>query len=60
MNHVHQPAAEPAAQSATQRLAAFTLALLLTLGMFASVDHLATSEPTASQLARAEAAAARS
>jgi len=51
---------QPAAQSATQRLTAFTLALLLTLGMFASVDHLATSEPTASQLARAEAAAARS
>jgi hypothetical protein len=60
MNHVHQSAAEPAAQHATQRLAAFTLALLLTFGMFASVDHLATSEPAASQLARAEAAAARS
>ena len=47
-------------QHTTQRLAAFTLAVLMTLCMFATVDHLATSEPGAAQLARTDAAAARS
>ena len=47
-------------QNTTQRFAAFTLALLMTLCMFATVDHLATSEPGAAQMARIEAAAARS
>ena len=47
-------------QHTTQRFAAFTLALLMTLGMFVTVDRLATSEPGAAQMARAEAAAARS
>ncbi len=45
---------------AAHRFAAFTLAMLMTLGMLASVEHLATSEPGAAQLARAEATAARS
>lgn len=44
----------------TQRFAAFTLALLMTLGMLATVDHLATSEPGAAQMARAEAMNSRS
>ena len=42
-------------QAAAQRLTAFSLALVMTLAMLASVDHLATSEPAAAQLARAEA-----
>ena len=39
-------------QALTQRLSAFTLALVMTLGMLSTVDLLATSEPGAAQLAR--------
>ncbi|MBI5719755.1 MAG: hypothetical protein HZC37_18955 [Burkholderiales bacterium] len=46
-------------QAALQRLTAFSLALLMTLGMLGTVDHLATSDPTPAQLARAAAEAAR-
>jgi hypothetical protein len=41
------------------RFTAFTLALVMTLGMLGTIDLLATSEVPAAQLARAEAAAAR-
>lgn len=42
-------------RTVTQRLAAFALALVMTLGMLGTVDLLATSEPGAAQLARIEA-----
>jgi hypothetical protein len=42
-------------QTATQRIAAFALALVMTVGMLGTVQALATSEPAAAQLARAEA-----
>ncbi len=44
-----------ARQTTTQRLAALTLAVLMTLGMLGAVDHLATSDPLAAQWARGEA-----
>jgi hypothetical protein len=47
-------------QAPTQRFAAFALALMMTLGMLGAVDHLATSDAPGAQLARAEAAVARS
>ena len=47
-------------QAPTQRLAAFAMALLMTLGMLGAVDHLATTDAPAAQMARAEAAFARS
>lgn len=46
-------------QAALQRLASFSLALLMTLGMLGSVNHLATSDATPAQMARAAAEAAR-
>ncbi|MBK9135426.1 MAG: hypothetical protein IPM15_14070 [Betaproteobacteria bacterium] len=53
-----QPA--PAALNAvTQRLAAFSLALLMTTALLASVEWLATSEPAPAQLARSAAQAVR-
>ncbi|MBL8323949.1 MAG: hypothetical protein JNJ89_03225 [Rubrivivax sp.] len=42
-------------QTTTQRLTAFELALVMTVGMLGTVQVLATSEPGAAQLARAEA-----
>jgi hypothetical protein len=42
-------------QTATQRITAFALALVMTVGMLGTVQVLATSEPAAAQLARAEA-----
>jgi hypothetical protein len=42
-------------QTTTQRVAAFALALMMTAGMLGTVQVLATSEPAAAQLARAEA-----
>lgn len=46
-------------QTPTHRLAALSLALLMTLGMLGAVDALATSEPTPAQLARVTGEAAR-
>lgn len=45
--------------SALHRLAAFSLALLMTLGMLGTVDHLATSEATSAPMARLAAESAR-
>ena len=42
-------------QAPAQRFAAFSLAVLMTLAMLGTVDHLATSDPAAAQLARAGA-----
>ncbi|MBL8288314.1 MAG: hypothetical protein JNL85_10060 [Rubrivivax sp.] len=50
----------PNPRAATQRLSAFALALLMTVAMLATVDHLATSDAPAAQLARSEAGTARS
>lgn len=50
----------PNPHAATHRLSAFALALLMTVSMLAVVDHLATAETPAAQLARNEAAAPRS
>ena len=49
-------------QARTHRFAALALALMMTLGMLGTVNHLATSEPTAqaAELARAGAEAPRS
>lgn len=44
----------------THRLAAFTLALLMTLGMLGTVNLLATSDAPAAQIARVEGGATRS
>jgi hypothetical protein len=41
------------------RLMAFTLALLMTLGMLGTVDHLATSEASPAQMARFAAESTR-
>lgn len=38
-----------------QRIAAFALALMMTVGMLGTVNHLATSDVEPAQLARAEA-----
>lgn len=46
-------------QTTLQRLTAFSLALLMTLGMLGTVNHLATSDATPAQMARAAAEAAR-
>ena len=53
--HNQEPAMNTTRQAAAQRLTAFSLALVMTLAMLVSVDRFATSEPTAAQLARAEA-----
>jgi hypothetical protein len=45
-------------QAPTQRIAALALALMMTAGMLGAVEVLATSEPAAAQLARAEAVSA--
>lgn len=45
--------------SAPHRLAAFSLALLMTLGMLGTVEHLATSEASPAQMARFTAESAR-
>ncbi|MFO1267314.1 MAG: hypothetical protein U1F67_11405 [Rubrivivax sp.] len=50
----------PNPHAAMHRLSAFALALLMTVSMLATVEHLATSDAPAAQLARAEASAARS
>jgi len=42
-------------QAPAQRLAAFSMAVLMTLAMLGTVDLLATSDPAAAQLARTEA-----
>ncbi|MBL8342087.1 MAG: hypothetical protein JNL30_11510 [Rubrivivax sp.] len=42
-------------QTTPQRLAAFALALVMTVGMLGTVQVLATIEPGAAQLARAQA-----
>jgi uncharacterized membrane protein len=42
-------------QAAMQRLAAFALALVMTTGMLGAVELIASSEPSAAQLARVEA-----
>ena len=47
-------------QALTQRVTAFALALLMTMGMLGAVDHLATSDIGAAQMARAEAGTASS
>jgi succinate dehydrogenase/fumarate reductase cytochrome b subunit len=41
------------------RLAAFSLALFMTLGMLGTVNHLATSDASPAQMARVAAEAAR-
>lgn len=46
-------------QTSLQRLAALSLAMMMTLGMLGTVDLLATSEANPAQLARANAEAAR-
>jgi len=43
----------------THRLAAFSLALFMTLGMLGTVNHLATSDASPAQMARVAAEAAR-
>ncbi len=53
------PAASTLRRTPAQRLAASSLALLMTLAMLGSVDLLATSSPTPAQLARAAAEAPR-
>lgn len=45
--------------SPVHRLTAFSLALLMTLGMLGTVDHLATSEASPAQMARFAAESAR-
>jgi|JRYG01.1.fsa_nt_gb hypothetical protein len=46
-------------QTSMQRLAALSLALLMTLGMLGTVDLLAKADATQAQLARATAEAPR-
>ena len=46
-------------QAALQRLTALSLALLMTLGMLGTVNHLATSDANPAQMARAAAEAPR-
>jgi len=46
-------------QTPLQRLAALSLAMMMTLGMLGTVDLLAKSDPTPAQLARATSEAAR-
>jgi len=46
-------------QPTLQRLASFSLALLMTLGMLGGVNHLAISDANPAQMARAAAEAAR-
>jgi hypothetical protein len=43
----------------THRFSALALALVMTLAMLGTVDHLATSETNAAQMARVEAGNAR-
>lgn len=44
---------------ATHRFSAFALALVMTLSMLGAVDHLATSDAGAPQMARTDATATR-